>query len=399
MSDKSMRRLSYADPKAVILVLTSLSVSLLAAAYVGLEAYSNASFFDEELPRYVSDEIYYVDVARRLLENVFGAEIEFYPYSGKTDDNYYNAEHPPLGKYIIALSMLLCGDEPLCWRLPSVIEASLIPLVLWIGFAAAFRRPAGYLAATAASVAAASDSVLVTMGSVAMLDIHQAFFTAVAIALALNKRFWLASIASGLAASVKMSGGAVVIATAVLASLPASSHKERLLRFVASMILAGTVYISLYIPLMAYFGVQWVLDETIDALRWHTSSRPEGPPTSTLLGWVINSNPFYLSLSGKVLAAVTNTLLHAYGVAFGLTAFLLEAVRKSYGWPGVSHVFMFFIVLLYAMVYLAGNQTQYSFYSVQLTPIAAALVGETVLFMIGWRWCARESGDSSSSSE
>ena len=32
-----------------------------------------------------------------------------------------NTEHPPLGKLLMALSMLLFGDNGICWRVPSLI--------------------------------------------------------------------------------------------------------------------------------------------------------------------------------------------------------------------------------------------------------------------------------------
>ncbi|GBF09557.1 conserved hypothetical protein, partial [Aeropyrum pernix] len=146
MTDTSgMRRLSYADPRLALWVV-SLLIALAASVYTGLSAYDTASFFDSVEPRYVSDEIYYVDTARRLLQNVFQVDIDYYSYSGKTSENYYNAEHPPLGKYIIALSMLLCGDRPLCWRLPSIVEAGLIPVILWAGLALAYRGVLGPVA-------------------------------------------------------------------------------------------------------------------------------------------------------------------------------------------------------------------------------------------------------------
>ncbi|WP_158298214.1 glycosyltransferase family 39 protein [Aeropyrum pernix] len=388
MTDASgMRRLSYADPRPALWVV-SLLIALAAGVYTGLSAYDTASFFDSVEPRYVSDEIYYVDTARRLLQNVFQVDIDYYSYSGKTSEDYYNAEHPPLGKYIIALSMLLCGDRPLCWRLPSVVEAGLIPVILWAGLALAYRGVLGPVAGAAAALAAASDPVLRVMGSVAMLDIHQAFFTALAIALAANRRFIPAISAAGLAASVKMSGGAIVLATAtVAASWAQGSIWRRLAVFTAGLLIGGSVYIALYAPLVLHFGPMWVIEETINALKWHTTSRPPGPPASSVLGWIINSNPFYLSLEGRVMAAVTNTVVHATALGFAAIALLAELLerRGRPSWPGVAHVYMLFILILYTAVYLAGNRTLYSFYSVQLTPIAAAVIGEATAAMLTWR--------------
>jgi len=53
------------------------------------------------------DEIHYVTAARHLLK------LEF-----------FNPEHPMLGKEIIAASIALLGDRPLAWRIPSVLFGS-----------------------------------------------------------------------------------------------------------------------------------------------------------------------------------------------------------------------------------------------------------------------------------
>ena len=133
-----VKRLSYADP----LVIVSLLVALAAAAYIGYSAYEVASFYGSVEARYVSDEKYYVDVARRFLDRLLGVEMEYWSYAG-TDDDYYNLEHPPLAKFVIALSMLACGDEPLCWRIPSIAMGALTPLVLWAAYYLAFRGRLG----------------------------------------------------------------------------------------------------------------------------------------------------------------------------------------------------------------------------------------------------------------
>ncbi|GMN12765.1 glycosyltransferase family 39 protein [Altererythrobacter sp. MTPC7] len=55
------------------------------------------------------DEIHYVPAARILLD------LEGWP----------NAEHPPLGKLIIAASIAVFGDTPLGWRLPSAVTGTI----------------------------------------------------------------------------------------------------------------------------------------------------------------------------------------------------------------------------------------------------------------------------------
>ena len=100
---------------------------------VGLTLAITAAFFGLTLwrltvpPGLYFDEVHYVPAARILLD------LEGWP----------NAEHPPLGKLIIAAGIAVLGDSPLGWRLPSALAASLalfaFTRALWF---ASERRPA-----------------------------------------------------------------------------------------------------------------------------------------------------------------------------------------------------------------------------------------------------------------
>ncbi len=384
-----VKRLSYADP----IVAVSLLVALAASAYIAYSSYQAASFYAFEEPRYVSDEKYYVDVARRILDSLLMLDLDYWEYAG-TDEDYYNMEHPPLAKFVIAAAIVACGDEPLCWRLPSIALGSLTPLVLWAGFQASLGGRRGAVAGAVAAAATASDPVFRVMSSVAMLDIYQAFFTAVAIALAAAGRYRLASIAAGLAAASKPSGVAAVVAVASVYGASRGGVRERLAAAAESSAIALAVVAAFYIALTLLFAFSpgspfagsalerleastlYVLEETYRGIRWHTTSRPEGPPASDPVGWVLNENPFYLSYTPLPLPAVTNTLLHASAAIIALSVFAAEIVSGARLWPGPGHVFLVSLYLVYAAVMLAGNTTLYSFYAAQLTPAAAAVMGE-----------------------
>ncbi len=385
---EQVRRLSYADPRArlgLLLYLAGLLLAVSSSLWVLHDAYTAASFYSEEGSDYVSDEVYYVDVARKYLRELAGVEMDYWRDSGKVKEDYWNFEHPPLAKYIIALSMVICGDEPLCWRVPSMAMGSLIPLVIYAGFVAAFRSPAASIAGGLAAAAAASDGVLRAASSVAMLDVYQAFFTAVSIALALNGRYALASIAGGLAAASKMSGAAAVTAAGLLWAASEYRLSRKFAALAAAASLGLLVYVATHIPLVLAFGVDKLLEETINALQWHTTSRPSGPPTSTPLGWILNSNTFYYSYGPLPLRAATNTPLHLAALAASITAILAEIAAGRRLWPGAGHIYYFSLLALYAAVMAMGNQTLYSFYAVQLTPAMAAVAGELFLAASGVR--------------
>jgi len=74
----------------------------------------------------IFDEAYYVNAARTLL----GWPVaEGAHYAGSVAGLDPNTEHPPLGKVLMALSMLAFGDNGIGWRLPSVV-AGLVALAV-----------------------------------------------------------------------------------------------------------------------------------------------------------------------------------------------------------------------------------------------------------------------------
>ncbi len=364
----------------MVAVVAASSAKILIASYQLAESYSRHT-------AYVSDEIYYVDAARRLLRDMAGFEVNESMFSNKTGSDYYNLEHPPLGKYIIALSIALCGDTPICWRAPGIVEASLIPAIVALGIYSGRRGSVGALAASAAALALAAEPSLYRAAAVAMLDIHLAFFTALALALAAAGRARAAALAGGLAASVKMSGAAAVLGVAIVNAY-SSRPGERARAASEAVIIALVVYAASHLPLLVIFSPARLVDEVIAALSWHTTPRPEGPPTSTPIGWILNSNPFYYTFAPAPVAAVTNTTIQLYALAASIVAPLLAGKRGLVAVAGPA--FHASVFAVYALVMALGNTTLYSFYAVQLAPSAAASVAASVVMAAGWHCFAAE---------
>ena len=355
--------------------LSTLLLALIASYQVFSRAYALASSYPDP---YVSDEIYYVDSARRYLQHIFGVELDYFNYSGRTADDYYNLEHPPLGKYIIALSMTICGDKPLCWRLPSVIEVTLIPLILYLAYALT-RNPLGPLAGSIAALAASVDPVLYNVGSVAMLDPHLAFFTTISLALSVHGRHLLAAATAGLALSVKISGVGTVIGF-LLTLYRVESVKRRLIIALLSIALIAVIVTLVHLPLATYFTPERIVDETIRAIKWHTTSRPgDGPPYSSPSGWILNVAPFPLSYNPKPVRAELNTPLHLIALAYSTYILVLGLTQGLKGHRVVAPLYYAGVTIAYWAAYIAGNRTLYSFYAIQLTPLAAATIAELII--------------------
>ncbi|MGC9210192.1 MAG: glycosyltransferase family 39 protein [Acidilobus sp.] len=352
----------------LVVVLASIHVAIVTswyASHVQGGGYDNA---------YISDEIYYVDAARRILVYVFGYRGPLYNYSGETASNYYNFEHPPLGKYIIAAAMATLGDRPFNWRVPSIIMASLIPIIIYVGLAWG-RGPRWALIGAVAGLLASSDHILIAMGSVAMLDIYAAFFLSLAIVAAFRERLLLSSVFEGLAWASKETALPGLLAIWVLAAVRNPPRKAVRLIGLSTLIVFA-VFIATYVPLFLHFGVMYVIRQTIGGYKWDLESRPPGPPTSTPSGWFFNVDPFVLSYSPLLEASMT-VAFEAPALVAGLSIFVAGILsNRSIVRAGDAFFVSEFVGLW--LVYLVGNHTLYSFYSVIFTPASAVVIAEVM---------------------
>jgi len=106
------------------------------------------------------DEIHYLPAARNLLAG----------------GDYINAEHPPLGKQILALGMSMLGDNPWGWRLLPALAGA---LALFAGMRALWLVSHRRDAALAYGVLLATGFLLFVHAQIAMLDVFMvAFFLA-----------------------------------------------------------------------------------------------------------------------------------------------------------------------------------------------------------------------------
>jgi 4-amino-4-deoxy-L-arabinose transferase-like glycosyltransferase len=153
-----------------------------------------------DLPRgsLIFDEAYYVNAARTLLGWVLpdGAN-----YAGSPPGLDPNSEHPPLGKLLIAGSMLLFGDNGIAWRLPSLLSG--------MGALGAFYllvRAAGetaWLGILAVGILA-FDNLTFVHGRIGTLDMMVLLPMLVGAWLALRERWALAGIALGVGLLIKL---------------------------------------------------------------------------------------------------------------------------------------------------------------------------------------------------
>ena len=144
----------------------------------------------------IFDEAFYVNAARVILG--------IHPTGTYTDAALFhdpNAEHPPLAKMLIALSIKVLGDNAWGWRIFPVIFGSLSVLAMyWLVRSA---RGSSWLALGAASLFAV-DNLMLVHGRIATLDIFVVTFMLAAVALYLRHRYVLAGITIGVGLCTKL---------------------------------------------------------------------------------------------------------------------------------------------------------------------------------------------------
>ena len=145
----------------------------------------------------IFDEAYYVNAARIIdhIEPPPGADYHGAPF-GKDP----NAEHPQLAKLIIAGTIKLFGDNPIGWRIGSVLFGLLALIALYTLVRAA--GGSGWLAAGTAAVAA-TDNLLLVHSRIGTLDIYAVAMMLISATLYLRRHPLWAGLALGIAMCMK----------------------------------------------------------------------------------------------------------------------------------------------------------------------------------------------------
>jgi dolichyl-phosphate-mannose-protein mannosyltransferase len=146
----------------------------------------------------VFDEVYYVNAAR-IIDGYPVPAGQHYQNAPSGEDP--NAEHPQLGKVMIAGSMRVFGDNYFGWRFPSLVFGSLALLLLYLLVRGVGGSPWLGVGATALM---AFDNLLMVHSRIATLDIFVLTFMLASACLYVRGRYWTAGIVLGVGACVKL---------------------------------------------------------------------------------------------------------------------------------------------------------------------------------------------------
>ncbi|UXD22344.1 hypothetical protein IPA_03720 [Ignicoccus pacificus DSM 13166] len=285
---------------------------------------------------------------------------------------YLNLEHPPLGKYFIA-SVMVHKDVPYMWRIPSIILGSLVVALVPIAVYLYTRSLALWIASL---LMLYYDLPLRTMSMVAMLDIYSGAFSALALAV-LPFSLWAATLVLALAISSKYTAAFYLIPIAYV--FWRKKGHGPLKALLVPSIVALVVFLVLSLPLMIALGPLNWLNKVLSGLAWFTVSRPSGPPPANPWDWVEGKVPSPLYINPALYVVTSAAVMKTAILAF----FLLYPLKdqRKYWVPWMAAFFLVSSLLGFTALYLKGNKTLYTFYTVVFTPMADVAVAGIILLL------------------
>ena len=201
----------------------------------------------------IFDEAYYVNAARVLL----GWPVaEGAHYAGSPVGLDPNTEHPPLGKLLMAASMLLFGDNGFGWRVPSLIAGMIALVATW-----AIARTSGATARLSLLVVTllAFDNLTFVHGRIGTLDMMVLASILVGSWLALRRRWALAGLAMAVGILVKLTAIYGVAAVLLLYLLLEGARWWRARRIPLGDLRGPIMFVAVFL-VVGVAGL-WALDE------------------------------------------------------------------------------------------------------------------------------------------
>ena len=270
-------------------------------------------------PRIMWDETYFPEFANYYLRGDYKFDL-----------------HPPLGKFIIALSIALFGDTFVAWRLmPALFGIALLPLGFFVGLSL-FKQRVGALLLAAFL---AGETILIVHSRTGVMDIFLVFFTLATFFAALlaerrGQVIWVA-VLLGLTISIKWAALPVMIPAGYVL------WRKGLLRpFIAGLWVSAVVYVA-----VVYIGA--LIGVTANPLRawmwtwgWHADAfkkigaAVDHPWGSPWWSWPIMLRPiryFYgINPDGTLQAiyAIGNPLVW-WSATLAVLAGIVEVARKT----------------------------------------------------------------------
>src|ERR687893_959756 len=343
---------SWAYRSLLLLTLLTLAVGLWGRVYdLGFPA------------RQVWDEIYFPVMADKYLKGIYFFDL-----------------HPPLGKFIIAVSIALFGDTPVAWRLmPAVFGIALLPLGFFLGWSL-FKQRVGALLLAAFL---AGETILIVHSRIGVMEILLVFFTLATFLAALvverrGQAIWPA-VLLGVTISIKWADLPVVIPAGYVL------WRKGLLRpFLAGLWVAAIIYIAIIYVERLIIVTANPVQAWVEVWEWHIQAAHKiGAAVPHLWGspwwsWPIMLRPirYYYGANPEgllqVISAIGNPLIWWSGT-LAVVVSIFDIVRKAVARKLSADDPIIPIVLGYVFLlapWVAGTRIPYIYNYLPIYPFA-----------------------------
>jgi predicted membrane-bound dolichyl-phosphate-mannose-protein mannosyltransferase len=308
-------------------------------------------------PDTMSDEKFYVTAAKSII-----------PTGHDT-----NPEHPPLGKYLIGLGILIFGDNSFGWRFIGALLGSIIPPLIYLIGMRVYNEKVGLLS----GVFLLLDPLTYAMSCIAMLDIYLAFFVTCAFLAFVYQRYYMSAVLFGLACSVKFS--AVFSICGVMMYLIYLRKWELVPWF---FIIPFLTFLIISLPIMFIEGIWTWFGSTLYYLSWHwnlptcehteiIASRPEG--------WLFNIKPFVFRKHLYKRIANANPVL--YPLALPSSVYIAYLISKD----RIEHITLLPVLWFatqYGLFFFLPRTRQFIFYLLPAVPAILLLAAWGILTLL-----------------
>ncbi|OGD54849.1 hypothetical protein A3K80_01345 [Candidatus Bathyarchaeota archaeon RBG_13_38_9] len=351
-------------------------------------------WLDRPIDALIFDEKHYVNAVRVILGLPHDPD-RFVDAPAGMDPN---SEHPPLAKGIIALSILVFGNNGFGFRIPSVIFGTISILIFYLLVKRLSGNPK---LALIASFLYSFDSLVFVQSRIAMLDIFMLTFMILGFYWWISDRIFLGATALALSTLCKFSamfGVVVVIAYLFLKRNGGGEYdlKGRLKKMERFTIFYLIVFFLLFAIIDYLYGpyknpfthLEFILKFTSKITRTSFEGIMSYP-----WQWLINEVQIpYLVTSGKVTVKGeylrTVTLIDFKGVMNPAILFLTipAILYVGYSYYRKRDNFTLFTLLWFALTYLPyypmvflGNRVMYIFYFLSTIPAVCLAIAYGLL--------------------
>ena len=312
--------------KKSLLIASLLIFLLLARLLPSYKVFSRSNKFDVDKIKELYSQSQYAakpEDRQEIIEDWDLYALAGVEYVTKGDLSEINVEHPPLGKYLFGLSILIWGN-------PVIIQLVFGLIWLYLVYLIAEKFLKSPWLALLVPLGVMSEFLFTHNVTHSLLDLFQATVISWFIYLTLTKprkkqSLWL-GLTLGMVASIKYPAAAGILAISWGLYL---SFKESWVKAVKKTLLvaliAGGVFVASYLPLLAKEGLNGFIKVQVKAARIHLSHVPEYPKLAPVRVMLLNQWPVWFDKTKPIWQAKEwNILWPMLGLGLMLSPLVLK---------------------------------------------------------------------------